>query len=207
MKENKKTTIALFDFDGTLTKHDSLLPFLKYISSSSVYYFNLLLVSPILLSYLLKIIPAQQAKEKLLSKFISGMHSKDLTEKSKYFTKEIIPKILRNETLERLRWHQENGDICILVSASLDIYLDQWAKNEGFDYCLSTRLHIDSSGIVSGKIEGKNCQGAEKARRIRELNFSSADYIYGYGNSNGDREMLALCRHSWVIKRDTFKGS
>ena len=49
------------------------------------------------------------------------------------FAFEILPTLERTDGMNRLCWHKEQGDVCILVSASLDVYLEPWARNAGFD--------------------------------------------------------------------------
>ena len=46
---------------------------------------------------------------------------------------------------------------------------------------------------ITGKTFKKNCHDPEKVKRIRELyNLSDYKYIYAYGNSRGDHEMLDI---------------
>ena len=46
---------------------------------------------------------------------------------------------------------------------------------------------------VTGRLEGRNCHGEEKVRRLREhYNLASMEYIYAYGDSEGDRPLQAV---------------
>ena len=63
------TPIAYFDFDGTLTQSDTLMPFLQHYSGTQ-YYRKLLRVAPILLGYLAKIVPNGVVKERVLTEFL-----------------------------------------------------------------------------------------------------------------------------------------
>ena len=47
---------AFFDFDGTLTVKDSLLPFLRKVSGSSTFYKKILFHSPVLLDICLNLL-------------------------------------------------------------------------------------------------------------------------------------------------------
>ena len=76
---------AFFDFDGTLTVKDSLLPFLRKVSGSSTFYKKILFHSPVLLGYLLKFIENHRAKEIILSSFLSNKKESDIREISKQF--------------------------------------------------------------------------------------------------------------------------
>lgn len=51
---------------------------------------------------------------------------------------------------------------------------------------------------LTGRILGRNCHGAEKVSRIREaFNLSDYDDIYAYGDTKGDKPMLALAKHAF----------
>ena len=57
---------------------------------------------------------------------------------------------------------------------------------------ISTQLETINDKLT-GNIAGKNCNGEEKATRIRSIyNLAEFDEIYCYGDSNGDKQMLAL---------------
>lgn len=54
---------------------------------------------------------------------------------------------------------------------------------------------VGASGIrkLTGKIDGKNCYGEEKVRRIQEkYPLSEFSEVYAYGDTSGDRPMLKL---------------
>ena len=67
----------------------------------------------------------------------------------------------------------------------------------GFDAVIATRLETDGVGRVTGRYDGGNCYGAEKARRLRALLGEAAVELYAYGDSRGDREMLAMADHAY----------
>jgi phosphoserine phosphatase len=60
---------------------------------------------------------------------------------------------------------------------------------------ISTEIEI-SNNKITGKLSTANCYGPEKVNRLKKL-LSMDDYstIYAYGDSKGDREMLALAQH------------
>jgi phosphoserine phosphatase len=57
-------------------------------------------------------------------------------------------------------------------------------------------------GVFTGKLASVNCNGHEKAVRIR-LAFDLASYekIIVFGNSAGDAEMFALSNEAWFVGR------
>lgn len=199
------TPVAFFDFDGTLTTSDTLMPFLKFVVGKPKYYFNLLLVSPVLVGYFLKLVRNDIAKEIVLKQYLAGYHIDELFFLGERFSNEIIPTMLRPEGMERLRWHQEQGHDCILVSASLDIWLNHWSSQNDIKKCISTSLY-NNNGIINGELDGSNCFGSEKKRRILSF-FSdkSLSVSYAYGDSKGDCQMLSIIKNSYIWSKDKFK--
>ena len=81
---------------------------------------------------------------------------------------------------------------CVLISASIDAYLDPWSKLAGFDHVICSRLETTPAGNVTGRLVGLNCWGPEKVRRLEELFGPLKKYtLYAYGDSRGDKELLA----------------
>jgi HAD superfamily hydrolase (TIGR01490 family) len=198
--------VAFFDFDGTLTTGDTLMPFLKFVVGTPTYYAKLALVSPVLAAYFAKLLRNDIAKQIVLKQYLAGYHIDDLFERGQRFSDEVIPTMLRPEGMERLRWHQEQGHECVLVSASMDIYLNAWARREGFSEVICTALEEDAHGRVSGSIQGKNCHGKEKISRISSFSENNIGRMkYAYGDSSGDYEMLGYSDKAFLLKRNGFE--
>ena len=198
--------VAFFDFDGTLTTGDTLMPFLKFVVGAPVYYAKLALVSPILATYFAKLLRNDTAKQIVLKHYLAGYHIDDLFERGQHFSEEVIPTLLRPKGMERLRWHQEQGHECILVSASIDIYLNAWAQRVGIDAVLCSSLEKDDlSSIVSGKIKGRNCYGEEKLHRIKSFMIGKQESAtYAYGDTSGDLPMLYYADYGAILKKNKW---
>jgi phosphatidylglycerophosphatase C len=99
---------------------------------------------------------------------------------------------LRPDVRERLDWHRAEGHELVLVSASPELYVTPIGRRLGFDEVLATRLEVDADGRLTGRLEGANCRGPEKVARLRTWRGEGLTVAYAYGDSTGDREMLAL---------------
>jgi HAD superfamily hydrolase (TIGR01490 family) len=188
----ERGVLAVFDLDGTLTRGDTLAPFLRFVCGTWRFLLLLPLALPALLGVLIGM-PRQRAKEALLRLYLRGMPAERLAERGEAFARERMPKLLRPGAMERLAWHQVRGHRCALLSASLSAYVEPWAKQAGFDDVLCSQLEI-RDGLVTGKLEGANCQGEEKVRRLEEAYGDLTNLnIHGYGDSPGDRHFLARC--------------
>lgn len=191
---DKRPIVAAFDFDGTITTRDSLLPFLLYASGKWKTFSKLLFLSPALLGYSLNLLSRQEAKERTLKNFFSGKPLKELQATAKAFAhSETLKRLIKKSALERLQWHKNQHHRCILVSASIDLYLEPWTQLMGFDDLLCSNVEIINDQTISGRLSGLNCRGEEKIRRLETLLGPKDSYIlYAYGDSSGDKELLQL---------------
>ena len=188
--------LALFDFDGTITKDDSLLKFIRFVVGDGRFVFGLVVLSPILVAYKLKLIPNYKAKQKMLSWFFKGMSKKAFFKVANEYSLVHIDKILRPKAMEKISWHKAQGHKVVIVSASIDCWLRPWCEKNGLEL-IATKLEIKDD-IVTGKLLTKNCYGIEKVNRIKELyNLEKYDYIYAYGDSSGDKQMLELAHEKF----------
>jgi phosphatidylglycerophosphatase C len=108
---------------------------------------------------------------------------------------------LRPEMLERLAWHRSEGHEIVIVSASLDVYLAPLAPLLGVDHVLCTQLGIGADGRIDGRLVGGNVRGPEKVRRVRTWLDGAPTELWAYGDSAGDRELLAEADHAHKIGR------
>lgn len=197
--------VAFFDFDGTLTTGDTLMPFIKFVVGKPTYYAKLILLSPILIAYFAKLLRNDIAKQIVLKQYLAGYHIDELFMRGRRFSEEVAPAMLRPEGMERLRWHQAQGHECVLVSASMDVYLEAWAESEQFSTVICTSLEQGAEGHVSGNISGENCHGEVKRRRISKwLSKAKSGRTYGYGDSSGDYAMLELLDEGMIWKSKEF---
>lgn len=188
----QKQIVAVFDFDGTLTYHDSLLPFLIFIVGPFKTFLALATKLPILIGFLFGRHSRQNVKEKILTSLLGGMSAALVQEKGKEFAQKKLGKLLRPDGMKRLRWHQHQRHRCILISANLDVYLHPWSLQENFNDLLCSNLQI-VEGKITGFLNGKNCRGPEKTKRLLELLGNRENFVlYAYGDSPGDKELLQM---------------
>jgi len=183
--------IAFFDFDGTITRNDSLLKFIRFAVGDLKFLIGLTVLSPMLITYKLKLIPNYRAKQMMLSYYFKDMAEKKFIEAANRYSEEHIDTIIRPSAMEKIKWHQSKEDSVVIVSASLECWLRPWCNKNKLDL-IATRLEFINSK-ATGKLLTKNCFGIEKVNRIKEK-YVLEDYnnIYVYGDSSGDKEMLDI---------------
>ena len=189
-----KKGIAFFDFDGTITTKDTLLEFIKFSSGTKAFYKGFLLNSPYLVAFKAKIISNQTAKEKVLQYFFRDMPVEKFEQLCVRFTSEMLPQFIRPGAVEEIRRLKEKDYAVVVVSASPENWIRQWAASQNVEL-IASRLEV-KDGKITGRIVGKNCHGEEKVRRIMEK-YDVRDYeaIHAYGDSGGDKAMLKLATH------------
>ena len=188
--------IALFDFDGTITTDDSLIKFIRFVVGDSKFIWGMTLLSPILIVYKLSLIPNYKAKQYMLSYFFKGMSEEKFRQVANEYSLKHIKTILRPKAMEKIAWHKEQGHKVVIISASMECWLKAWCVDNNLEL-IATKMEI-KNGIITGKLLTKNCYGIEKANRLQEkYNLNDYDYIYVYGDSRGDRELLELSDESF----------
>ena len=187
-----KRCIAVFDLDGTLTTKDTLLEFIKFACGVPRFYWGFLLFCPILILMKLHLFPNWKAKQMIFSHFFKGWEYNDFKAKGQLFANE-IEKMENRKMLEKLNDHLNHSDVVYVISASIFEWVQPWCEKIGISRVLATQIEVDANGIISGRFTTKNCYGKEKVRRLLEVEPERHSYIlYAYGDSRGDKEMIAF---------------
>lgn len=186
---------AFFDFDGTITTDDSLIKFIRFVEGDVKTLWGMIYLSPMLITYKLKLIPNYKAKQMMLSYFFRGMDEQQFLKVAKEYSLKHIDTILRPQAVEKIAWHKKQGHTVVVVSASIECWLKPWCDRNGLEL-IATKIEM-KDGVVTGKLLSKNCYGIEKANRVQEqYNLSNYNHIYAYGDSRGDKELLGLADES-----------
>lgn len=188
--------LVLFDFDGTITTHDTLAEFMIFYHGKAKYYLGLGILSPILASYVFKLMPNWKSKEYFLSWFLRGEKYTDFESKCRAFAESRLPQLIRPGALEQIEQHQREGATIAVVTASAENWVKPWCDKHNIR-CIATRLEA-SDKKLTGKILGKNCHGEEKVCRIKEqFSLREFDKITAYGDTSGDKQMLDLAHEKF----------
>lgn len=193
--------VAYFDFDGTITTHDTLIPYVLYVVGYLKFIFKLPFILIIISSYLLGFINNEKAKEKFLTLMIKGISRGYLEKKAREFALLKLDKYINTNIYNKLEYHAEHKHSIIIVSANLAIYLRYWVKKHYLSGVIATEIDFNNN-FATGKLKTKNCYGIEKVNRIKEYlqeHNKSYVYSYGYGNSKGDHELLEFVDEPYYI--------
>ncbi len=183
--------LALFDFDGTITRKDSFLEFIKFYHDNLGIVKGSIILSPVLAAFKLGLVNNHTAKEKVIKHFFKNEMLEKFKDKCAAFSDNILPGIVKESAMTRIREHQKKGDEVVIVTASAELWLENWVKTNRVKL-IGTKLEV-KEGRLTGNIDGHNCHGPEKVARIKEMiNLNAYNDIHVYGDSKGDFEMLEI---------------
>lgn len=187
-------TVAAFDFDGTLSTRDCVVPFLRRAVGTMRLSTRLMAPRRRLLQAALRR-DRDTLKAQAASAAFAGRPVAEIGELGRQFAAFVEANWLRQDTLGELRAHVARGDRVAIVSASLEPYLGPLGRSIGVDAVLCTRLEVGAGDRLTGGLLGANCRGEEKLRRLDA--WLAADgltrgdvQLVAYGDSAGDVAML-----------------
>lgn len=158
--------IAVFDFDGTLIKKDSMFLFFKrYFNFSLKNTGKLLVLFKEAAWFIMKKYNQKQFKEKFINIIISSSKIRDIDKISGDFSDFLIKNIFKEAIKEKERL-AKTGYETVLLSASPDFYLKEIKKKLDFNELICTETSIIGNKIV---ITGENCYGKTKIKKLQEI--------------------------------------
>lgn len=197
--------VAAFDFDGTLSRRDTMVPFLVAAAG-----WRRLCLAGLASSG--RGISGGRDGMKLatVARLFRGWSEDRFADEGRTYAA-TLAELLRPEMLERLRWHQDEGHPVVLVSASLATYLRPLAADLKIDDVLAVELEATGGRLTGAVIGGANTRGAHKVARLRtwlaeRYGTDGKVELWAYGDSSGDELLLAFSDHpTWVGRRAATK--
>lgn len=194
---HKTLNLALFDFDGTLYPKDSFTGFMFYTLSKRHIVKKGLKILPWIQAYYLKLYPAHAMRPRLFQSMFKDISANFLQNLAQEYAQQLIQN-LDQELLQQLRLHQQNGDRVVLVSASIDLYLVPICEFLNIELiCTATEI---KNGLLTGHYSSQDCSCEQKKLRIlQKYNLADYGFVYAYGNSEEDLDMLSLADFAYMM--------
>lgn len=201
-----KQKFAIFDIDKTIIHTDSMFQFLKYgirkRPASSPVILNVVLRS---LLYKIGLMQAEKAK----GVYFHAMRYLEDADLKYFYETELIPAIYP-DAMKEMQDKKSEGYHVLLVTASPDAYMRYFADLPCVDKVIATKLSVQN-GRFTSMIEGNNCKGEEKVRRIQQYLTEqqlTIDYesSCAYSDSLSDLPMLGLVKHKFLINHKSAHG-
>lgn len=194
--------LAVFDFDGTITKKDTFNDFIAWRFGRLRLILALLLITPLIFLYLVRLLPNHIPKGMLFRLFFRHKSHREFTEACGKYCAVRLNRLIRAEAATKIQWHLGQGHAVVIISASVLDWIEPWAKRNAIETVIATEIEIER-GMLTGRFRSKNCYGSEKVNRLIAQYPDALDrIIYVYGDSYGDREMLAIATHPFYRKFD-----
>ena len=193
--------LAIFDLDGTITRHDTLVPYaLGFVIRKRPWRVPaLLLVLPALLAYAAGRSDRGELKSAFIRATLGGCRRVDLERWTATFVARLLARGVFAGALESVRAHVRAGDHLVLLSASTDLYVPAIARALGFQEVVCTGLRWQGERLV-GTLTTPNRRGAEKARCVAALQARYPGMqSLAYGNAASDIEHLQLVDHGVLV--------
>ena len=194
------TRIAAFDFDGTITREDSFLAFLRFVGGSAHLYAVLCYYAPLLILMRLHLYANHKAKEKVFAHYFKHMALTDFDNLCRAFFEQQGERLIRPKMQQQIQYHRQKGDKVVIITASLENWVQHFADHIGADALIATQPEI-ADGRLTGKFSTANCYGQEKVTRLlQRFPDRKQYYLIAYGDSRGDRELLQLADEPHLMK-------
>jgi HAD superfamily phosphoserine phosphatase-like hydrolase len=184
--------IYAFDFDGTLTTKDTLIEFIRYAKGSMALGLGFLRYAHLLVMMKFGLYPNYKAKQKVFEHFFKDTTLDDFNALCKAFAAS-SKHLLRPAGIKAIQQAQNEDSEVLIVSASIDNWVQPFFPPVKV---IGTQIEV-IDGKLTGRFMTKNCYGQEKVNRILSLYPNRQDYhLTAYGDSRGDKEMLAFANES-----------
>ena len=183
--------IAVFDLDGTVTRHDTFLPYLRGWRRQHPRPGFAGRALAALLRY-----PLDRDRGRLKSSLIRAGMSGASRESVEAWTADFVAGLGDAElcpgALAEIARHRAGGDRLVLLSASVDLYVPGIGRRLGFDETICTEVAW-RNGRLDGALVTANRRAEEKCRCIEALRvrFPGARLV-AYGNARSDFDHLAV---------------
>jgi phosphatidylglycerophosphatase C len=187
--------VAAFDFDGTLSTRDNVVPFLRRVAGSAATARAFAVTATRLSRRGRSRWTRNDIKADLVQRLLAGRDAAAIETSARGFAADVVGRHLRADAVELADWHRTQGHRLVIVSASFAVYLRPIADRLRFDAVLATELEVGDDGRLTGRLDGANVRGPEKARRLDAWLDTAFDgrpaFVWAYGDSSGDRELWA----------------
>jgi phosphatidylglycerophosphatase C len=193
--------VAVFDLDGTLTWHDTLMLFLmSFLRRQPGRLWGLWRLPFALFAYLAQNRDRGVLKSRVIRMVMGGATRAVVDACADSFVDALQPRRrLRPAALAALEAHRTAGDHLVLLSASPDLYVPRIAHSLGFERTLCTEIEWRGDRLV-GALKSANRHGAEKSRCLTWLRAQYPGLpIVAYGNSASDLDHMRQADRALLV--------
>jgi phosphatidylglycerophosphatase C len=184
--------VAVFDLDGTITRHDTLVPYLRgWLGRHPRHGWRRAALAA-LVRYLSGRRDRGRLKSELIRACMEGAEALTVRAWSTAYADGLGEDDLNPGALAAITRHRDAGDRLVLLSASVDLYVPDIGRRLGFDETIATGIAW-RDGRLEGSLTTENRRGDEKRRCIEALRGRFAGVrIAAYANAASDFPHLSI---------------
>jgi phosphatidylglycerophosphatase C len=189
----------VFDLDGTITWHDTLVPYLWDVLCRYPWRARRLWRVPVALLRFAWDRDRGPLKASLIRAVMGGLRRADVAALTQRFLDRRFTQLTRPAALAQIEAHRARGAYLVLLSASTDFYVPAIAARLGFAETLCTGVRWDGDRL-HGALSTANHRDAVKTRCIEALRQRHPGCtIAAYGNSSSDFHHLCTVEAPLVV--------
>jgi phosphatidylglycerophosphatase C len=194
--KRRHQAVVVWNLDGTLTRRDTLLPFLRQVCG------------PLRVSRAVAAAAGRRltgtghdGAKALLQQLLGGLATAEVDAVAQQYAQDLLIERLRADCLHRWQWHRHHGHRLVIASWSPDLYVRHLGTLLGADTVIALQM-ASVNGRLTGRVSGGDCRGAERARRVlAHLAERPASPLWAYGNLPADRDLLDLADIAIRVRR------
>lgn len=203
--------VAAFDFDGTVSRRDTLVPFVARVAGPPRSVAGSVGAGwSAVVRRRFDPRDRDQLKDHMVQRLLAGHAEREVERDAGLYAAKLLDGSMRPDMVDQVRRHVAAGHETLFVSASLAYYLRPIARHLGMTDVIGVELEV-VDGALSGSLMGPNVRAAEKEVRLRrwlgvsEHGPMAGVELWSYGNSSGDHELLAMADHAyWLGKPNSL---
>jgi HAD superfamily hydrolase (TIGR01490 family) len=159
--------IAIFDLDGTITRSDTFLPFLiGSLWRTPTRWHRTPLLAAAVAMFALRRRDNSWLKAFFLRHIVGGRTRSAVAAYARRHVATTMTRDVLGPARAEIDRLKRAGARLVLATASPDIYVEELARGLGFDDVVCTRVGHDGADMCTGHLDGPNCYGPEKKRRV-----------------------------------------
>lgn len=185
--------LSVFDFDGTLTRHDSFVLFLRFAFGWRGFSRRMLKLTWPSLRYAMGANSRDELKAHLIHAFLAGVTVDWVQQTAEAFSRAFWHRLMRPSGLRAVEAEVTSGAVVTLCSASPALLLQSFADRLGVQL-IGTELE-SINGVLTGRLRGSNCRCEHKVLRLQSVYGPLNQYwLKAWGDTRGDYELLAAAQ-------------
>ena len=142
-------------------------------------------------------------KTRFLAALLANRNKHDVYESGRQFASEVIRQA-RKAAIAKIEQHRRKGHYTVLATASPDFYVEAVNAFLKLDEVVCTKSSWSAEGRFEG-LDGGNCYGDQKFRRVREALTRLGDTVLTamYTDHRSDETLLAAAEAAYLVNPDS----